>query len=76
LEVTENEKDAEYVKINKIKYKGANVTEKRIYEVKRKFYSDNYLVEFLNGEAYIVNDVGKEFFGVFNTCEVVMYKNK
>lgn len=72
---TQNEDEAEFVKIIKKKNEKTAVTEGKTYEIKRKYY-DNHMVQFLNGEAYIVNDVGREFFGVFNTCKFIMYKTK
>jgi hypothetical protein len=75
LEIVANEEEAEYVKIIKELYRGGNITVGKIYTVKRMHYNDNP-ADFLNGEAYIVNDVGKDFFGVFNMCVTEMYKRK
>jgi hypothetical protein len=73
LIIAKTEEEAEYIKIIKELYRGGNVTVGKIYRVERMHYNDNP-ADFLNGEAYIVNDVGKDFFGVFNMCVTEMYK--
>jgi hypothetical protein len=75
LQPTELEEEAEYVKIIKILFRGGDVTEGNVYKVKRMYYNDNPS-DFLNGEAYVINDVGKQFFGAFNMCRTEMYKSK
>ncbi|MFC3749855.1 hypothetical protein [Paenibacillus sp. GCM10012306] len=73
LTLAKTEEEAEYIKIIKELYKGGNITVGKIYKVERMLYNDNP-ADFLNGEAYVVNDAGKDFFGVFNMCVSEMYK--
>ncbi|WP_342423099.1 hypothetical protein [Paenibacillus sp. FSL E2-0178] len=75
FEATEIEEEAEYVKIIKILFQGGDVTTGKIYKVERMYYNDNPS-DFLNGEAYVINDVGKPFFGAFNMCRTEMYTLK
>ncbi|MEK4006498.1 hypothetical protein [Paenibacillus sp. FSL H3-0333] len=75
LEITEIEEEAEYVKIVKVIYRGGDVTEGKTYKVERMHYNNNP-ADFLNGEAYVINDMGKQFFGAFNMCRTEMYKLK
>ncbi|AKG35263.1 hypothetical protein [Paenibacillus durus] len=69
----QNEEEAEFVKIIKKRFEKGNVTEGKVYEVKRMYYPDNP-AGFVNGEAYIIDDEGKELFGVFNTCKTTLFK--
>lgn len=77
LIVTSIEKEAEYVKIVKKLFPLAvcDVREGEIYPIRRKYYSNNEK-DFMNGEAYVINDAGKECFGIFMICKTEMYKTK
>ncbi|OMD76847.1 hypothetical protein [Paenibacillus odorifer] len=77
LEITDIESEAEYVEIVHQLFQGGDVTNGKIYEIRRMYYNSSaYPSNFLDGELYIVNDVGKDFFGVFNMCKTKMYKIK
>ncbi|KAA9007262.1 hypothetical protein F4V43_01890 [Paenibacillus spiritus] len=78
LEFTDKEEEASFVIIiEQLKmFVGVNldITLNKMYEVKRKFYDENPYVSFLNGEVYIINDIGKELYGFPLMCKLQWYK--
>lgn len=74
LQETISQEEARYVRIDKVKFPGCNVTEGKVYEVKRDYSHNHPDFEFVNGEMYIVDDLGKDNYSVFLVCKTTLLK--
>lgn len=74
LQETNDQEEARYARIDKVKFSGCNVTEGKVYEVKRDYNHNHPDFKFSNGEMYVVDDLGKDNYSVFLVCKTTLYK--
>ncbi|QWU14256.1 hypothetical protein SAMN04487895_101548 [Paenibacillus sophorae] len=77
LQVTEDESEAQYVEIVEKLFPVGDFTEGKIYEIRRMHYKTSTTMNnFMNGEQYIIDDLGQECYGFDMMCKTQMYKVK
>ncbi|MGM1044760.1 MAG: hypothetical protein ACQEXX_01300 [Bacillota bacterium] len=70
LEETEDINEARFVRVNKVSFKGCNLTEGKTYEIHRNY--SNELFE--NGEISVIDDNGDDNYGILMLCKTTLYK--
>ncbi|MNL07822.1 hypothetical protein D3C87_1285150 [compost metagenome] len=68
---TEDETEARFLRVDKVRFQGCSVTEGKFYKVERD-YSNEELFE--NGEIYIIDDQGRVNFAFRLACKTTLYK--
>ncbi|MFI2856916.1 hypothetical protein ACH6EH_07220 [Paenibacillus sp. JSM ZJ436] len=72
LQVTTDKDEARFLRVDKVRFQGCNLTEGRLYEINR--YYGNELVFADNGEMFVVDDLGKENYTALMVCKTTLYK--
>ncbi|WP_431785905.1 hypothetical protein [Paenibacillus lactis] len=71
LTETEDKDEARFLRVDKVKFRGCNLTEGKLYEIKRYYTAQGF---FSNGEMYVIDDIGKENYSALMLCKTTLYK--
>ncbi|MWV44838.1 hypothetical protein GRF59_14550 [Paenibacillus sp. HJL G12] len=68
---TEKESEAKYIRVDRVLF-NSGVTEGRVYELHHNYNVDRDV--FTNGEAFVIDDVGRNNYSIFMLCKTTLLK--